>query len=416
MKVTRKNNPAENDITVNSSQVHTPQMTVRRIVHEREKRKMNVAAYARVSTLAEEQDESFETQVAYYTNFIKNTKQWNFAGIYADHGKSGLSVAKRPEFQRMIQDAMDGKIDIILVKSISRFGRNSLEAQTYVHKLKEKRVEVRFEREQISSFDPQADMVSNFLVAVAQAESHSISQNIRWSYEKLAEQGIRHLGNNRVLGYDEVDGVLTPNEDAWVVRFIFEKYANGKSMRKIADELEKHGFETLRGRKKLSVATIEGILCNEIYKGDRRLQKAPHANLLTHRPEKGTEYKTYYLEADHEGIVSKELWEKVQKVLATPKKELSNKNSHFLRGKIICEDCGETFVRISRSKAGGKYKCWVCKGRRGGNGCKNIILREDYLLTLIKEMLGASDEETCARIEHIFVFENGWIEIVSDNQ
>ena len=415
MKVTRINNTADH-----TSQVQTPpqvtanpppQMTVRRIVHEQEIRKRNVAAYARVSTLTEEQDESFETQVSYYTNLIKNTEQWNFAGIYADHGKSGLSAAKRPEFQRMIQDAMDGKIDIILVKSISRFGRNSLEAQTYVHKLKEIGVEVRFEREQISSFDPQADMVFNFLVAVAQAESNSISQNIRWSYEKLAEQGIRHLGNNRVLGYDEVDGVLTPNEDAWVVRFIFEEYANGKSMRKIADELEKMGFETMRGCKKLSVATIEGILRNEIYKGDRRLQKTSHVNLLTHRPEKGTEYKTYYLEADHEGIVSKELWEKVQEVLATPKKELSNKNSHFLRGKIICEDCGETFVRISRRNAGGKYKCWVCKGRRERSGCKNIILREDYLLSLIAEMIGASDEKTCVGIEQIFVFSNGRLEV-----
>ena len=109
--------------------------------------------------------------------------------------------------------------------------------------------------------------------------------------------------------------------------------------------------------------------------------------------------------------MSKELWEKVQEVLATPKKELSNKNSHFLRGKIICEDCGETFVRISRRNAGGKYKCWVCKGRRERSGCKNIILREDYLLSLIAEMIGASDEKTCVGIEQIFVFSNGRLEV-----
>lgn len=411
MKVTRINNPTQFQTPPQVTANPPPQMTVRKIVHEQEIRKKNAAAYARVSTLTDEQDESFETQVSYYTTLIRDTEQWNFTGVYADHGKSGLSAEQRPEFQRMIQDAMEGKIDIILVKSISRFGRNSLEAQTYVHKLKEIGVEVCFEREGVSSFDPQADMIFNFLVAVAQEESKSISQNIRWSYEKLAEQGIRHLGNNRVLGYDEVDGVLTPNEDAWVVRFIFEEYVQGRTIRWISDELEKMGFETMRGCKKLSVATIEGILRNEIYKGDRRLQKTPHANLLTHRPEKGTEYKTYYLEDDHEGIVSKELWQKVQEVLATPKETYVNKNSHYLRGKIICEDCGETFVRISRRNAHGKYKCWVCKGRREGSGCKNIILREDYLLSLIVEMIGASDEESCAGIEQIFVFSNGRLEI-----
>ncbi|MGN0983758.1 MAG: recombinase family protein, partial [Gemmiger sp.] len=318
-------------------------MKIRRITPARENRTLNVAAYARVSTLSEEQGESFETQVEYYTTRIKNTANWNFVGVYADQGASGLSVEKRPGFQRMFRDAMAGKIDTILVKSISRFGRNGLEAQTYVHKLKERGVEVNFEREDVSSFNPQADMVFNFLVAVAQEESKSISQNIRWSYEKLAEQGTRHLGSNRVLGYDEVDGVLTPNESAWAVRFIFEEYARGKSMRRIADELENRGFETLRGRKKLSVATIEGMLRNELYKGDRRLQKAPHVDLLTHRPEPGTEYKTYYLEADHEGIVSKELWERVQRVLATPKKTYTNKNSHYLRGRILCGSCGEPY-------------------------------------------------------------------------
>ena len=175
-------------------------MRVRKVCSEREQRKLNVAAYARVSTLSEEQDESFETQVEYYTTLISNTEAWNLVDIYADHGKSGLSADKRPGFQRMFRDAMAGKIDKILVKSISRFGRNSLEAETYVHKLKEKGVEVFFEREGISSFNPQSDMVFSFLAAVTQEESKSISQNIRWTYEKLAEKGIRHLGNNRVLG------------------------------------------------------------------------------------------------------------------------------------------------------------------------------------------------------------------------
>ena len=117
----------------------------------------------------------------------------------------------------MFNDAMNNKIDLILVKSISRFGRNSLEAQDYIHTLKEKGVEVYFERENISSLDPQTELLFNFLSAVAQEESKSISLNTKWAYEKLAKQGIRHLGNNRVLGYDELNGTLTPNKDATIV-------------------------------------------------------------------------------------------------------------------------------------------------------------------------------------------------------
>lgn len=376
-------------------------MKVRRINPIREVQKKKVAAYARVSTLSEEQDESFETQVAYYTALINSKPEWEFAGVYADHGKSGLSVEKRPEFQRMFQDAMDGKIEIILVKSISRFGRNSLEAMTYVHKLKELRVEVRFEREGISSFDPQSDMVFNFLVAVAQEESRSISMNTRWANEKLAKQGIRHIGSNKVLGYDEVNGVLTPNQDAWVVRFIYEEYAAGKSMGKIADDLKMRGYVTLRGKERLDESTIAAILRNELYKGDQRIQKQPPKDLLTKKPDYSKEYTSYYVEDNHEGIVSRDLWDRVQEVLATPKTTYSNKKSHPLRGRIVCGECGEPFVRVSRKNASGTFKTWVCKGRNTGSGCRCPIIREEK----IEELVDVDDEKK------IIVHGDGRIEI-----
>ena len=392
-------------------------MRVRRVIHESETRKKNVAAYARVSTLSEEQNESFETQVSYFTAFIDSVEHWNFAGVYADHGKSGLSAQHRPEFMRMIADAMDKKIDIILVKSISRFGRNSLEAQTFVHQLKEKGVEVRFERESISSFNPQSDMIFNFLVAVAQEESKSISQNVRWTYEKLAEQGIRHLGNNHVLGYDEVQGVLTPNKDAWVVKLIFEEYVNGKSMREIADILQKKGFVTMRGKEKLAKSTIAGILRNEIYKGDRLLQKQPPRNLLTHKPDFTQEYISRYIQKNHEPIVSPKLWEQAQMVLNTPKDHsvFPNKRSHPLRGKVICGECGSNYYRVTRSTMAGKHKCWVCADRRAGKkrkGCKNSIIREEKLLEILKMNTGVDEIETaCGEIEHMLVFEDGHVEV-----
>ena len=372
-------------------------MNVRRITPVKEIQKKKVAAYARVSTLTEAQDESFETQVAYYTALISSNSQWIFVGVYADHGKSGLSAEKRPDFIRMMNDAMEGKIDIILVKSISRFGRNSLEAQTYEHKLREKGVEVKFEREGISSFDAQADMVFNFLVAVAQEESKSISQNTRWANEKLAKQGIRHLGNNRVLGYDEVNGVLTPNKDAWVVKYIFEEYAAGKSMLQICDGLEKKGFITMTGNTKMRPSTISSILHNELYKGDQRIQKKPPKDLLTKKPDYSKEYTSYYVEDNHEAIVSRELWDKVQEILSSPKTSYTHKDSHPLKGKIVCGECGMPFKRVTRR---GK-KTWVCKERHSGSGCRCAILKEE----LIEEKIV---EEGCKKVT---VYEDGRMEI-----
>ena len=372
-------------------------MNVRRITPVKEIQKKKVAAYARVSTLTEAQDESFETQVAYYTALISSNPQWIFAGVYADHGKSGLSAEKRPDFIRMMNDAMDGKIDIILVKSISRFGRNSLEAQTYVHKLREKGVEVKFEREGISSFDAQADMVFNFLVAVAQEESKSISQNTRWANEKLAKQGIRHLGNNRVLGYDEVNGVLTPNKDAWVVKYIFEEYAAGKSMLQICDGLEKKGFVTMTGNTKMRPSTISSILHNELYKGDQRIQKKPPKDLLSKKPDYSKEYTSYYVEDNHEAIVSRELWDKVQEILTVPKTSYIRNDSHPLKGKIVCGECGMPFKRVTRRG----HKTWVCKGRHTGSGCRCAIIKEEILEKKLEE----------GEFRKITVYEDGRIKV-----
>lgn len=363
-------------------------MKIKRIAPKSEGQKKKVAAYARVSTMKEEQAESFETQMNYFTTFIQSVDHWEFVKVYADEGFSGVSAEKRPGFMQMIADAKEGKIDLILVKSISRFARNSLEAQTYMHLLKEHNVEIRFEREEISSFDPQAEMIFNFLVIIAQEESKSISENMKWSFRKKAKQGIRHVGNNHVLGYDEVDGVLTPNGDAWIVKLIFTEYAAGKSVREIVDELERQGVKTLRGKDRFHPDTLLGMLHNEVYKGDRLLQKEPHTNVLTHRPEKGTPYTSYYIECDHEPIVSKELWDEVQVVLATPKdrSKTRNKNSHYLRGKVICGECGNPFVRVKRSNAHGVFRTWICSDRKAGKngeGCQCRILREEDLLEMI---------------------------------
>mgnify|MGYP000757969269 FL=1 len=163
-------------------------MKIRHIPSIHQRRKKRVAAYCRVSTDMKIQEESFETQVSYYQSYIERNDEWVLAGIYADGGVSATGAAKRPEFMRMIADAMEGKIDLILVKSISRFSRNVVDCQVYVQQLRSKGVEVRFEKERLSSLDASSEMIFSMMAAIAQDESRSISQNIRWGYEKRFAQ------------------------------------------------------------------------------------------------------------------------------------------------------------------------------------------------------------------------------------
>ena len=294
-------------------------MKVRRIAPKQQFRQKRVAAYARVSTLKEEQEESFETQVAYYTSLIEKNADWEFAGIFSDQGFSGVSAEKRPGFQKMIKSADNGDIDLILVKSISRFARNAIEAQEYLRMLKNLNVEVRFERERLSSFDQTAEMTFNMLAAMAQEESHAISRRMRWSLDKRAEKGERKIA--RVFGYDVKNGELMPNRDAKVVKEIFKLYSEGYSTSEISEILvKKHGTE-------ISYSTVTKILKNEIYVGDRHIQKNAPQNYLTKKPDDTVSYDSYYVKDNHEGIVSRELWEKVQERINGPRR---HRNSHFM--------------------------------------------------------------------------------------
>lgn len=287
-------------------------MKIYRIASRREGRKLRVAAYARVSTGAEEQAESYETQINYYTRLIRQNAAWEYAGVYADRAKTALSAERRPAFQRMIADAKARAFDLLLVKSISRFARNAADAQEYVHLLKACGVEARFEAEGISSFDPAAEMMFNLLAAVAQQESKNKSEYVRWTYRKLAERGVRHIGNNRVLGYDEVMGVLTPNDDAWIVKMIFERYAAGASVPQIAKALNEAGAKRLRSDRPFTASVIYPMLRNEIYVGDRLLQKSPPRDYLTKKPDAAIPYMSRYIARDHEAIIDAGTWRIVQ--------------------------------------------------------------------------------------------------------
>jgi DNA invertase Pin-like site-specific DNA recombinase len=334
-------------------------MIIRKIPPKTNINKKRVAAYARVSTLSEEQAESYETQVNYYTNYIKNNENWEFVKVYSDKGISGLSAEKRLGFMSMIEDAKNKKMDLILVKSISRFARNVVEAQKYLRELKMFDVEVKFERENISSFDQTADMTFNMLAAVAQEESRAISERVKWANNKRAEQGIRRLGNGKIIGYDEIDGILTPNKDSWLVVEVFKKYVQGETYKLIVECINKKLNYNL-----LTIPIVRYMLKNEVYVGDRLIQKIPPQNYITKRPDKNTSYKSYYIALKG-----------------------SREESHFMFGKVYCASCGAVMKRKKTLKKGEDVYVWKCSDRlkgKKGNGCKNKFILEEDLLDEIK--------------------------------
>lgn len=212
-------------------------MIIKKIMPKSSIAKKRVAAYCRVSTLREDQVESFETQRRYYTDLIESHPEWEMVKIYADR-HSATKAENRPGFQEMAADAQARKMDIILCKSISRFSRNVVDCQRYTKWFQTLGVTVIFEEQDIRTDDPTSDFVLSMMAAVAQDESHSISANVQLAYENRFARGEYNLGNNRILGYDCVDGVLVPNKDAWIVREAFKRFIEGESYRQIAKNLE----------------------------------------------------------------------------------------------------------------------------------------------------------------------------------
>ena len=304
----------------------------------------------------------------------------------------------------MIADGLDDKLDLILVKSISRFFRNIVDCQQYVKRLQAKGVEVYFEREHLSTMDPSAEMLFSLMGAIAQNESRSISEHMKWSLQKRFERGEYRLGSNKVLGYDtNKEGELVPNEDAWIIRMAFQLFSEGKGYTEIAQHLTSVGAHRLRSERPMAVSTIQHMVRNEIYVGDRRLQKQAPRDFLSKRIDPTKEYKSYYLTDDHEPIVDRETWNKVQHILAETKLLVSmgvsskGKNHHVLFGRVFCGVCGAPYLRrtlpgrLEPGEVKSYHKVWNCKTRqmgKAGNGCKNDFIGEDELLRRITQQLG----------------------------
>ena len=346
--------------------------------------KRRTAGYARVSTDKDEQFTSYEAQVDYYTQYIKKNPEWEFVKVYTDEGISGTSTKRRDGFNEMIEAALNGEIDLIVTKSVSRFARNTVDSLLTIRKLKEKGVEVFFEKENIWTLDSKGELLLTIMSSIAQEESRSISENVTWGKRKSAADGKVSLAYKHFLGYDKGEnGTLVINEaQAVYVRRIYRDFMAGKTAWTIADELTAEGVPTPAGCKKWRVTTVESILTNEKYKGSALLQKTFTVDYLSKKIKVNEgEVPQYFVEESHPAIIPPEEWERVQKEYAR-RRSLGRKYSGngIFATRIVCGDCGAFFGAKVWNSTSEKYRriIWQCNDKfKGEHKCETIHLSEE---------------------------------------
>lgn len=318
--------------TVYSNKAEQPKFTKRR-----------VAGYARVSTDHEEQATSYEAQMRYYTDYISSRLDWEFVKMYSDEGITGTNTKQRVGFNSMVNDALAGKIDLIITKSVSRFARNTVDSLSTVRKLKDAGVEIYFEKENIWTFDAKGELLITIMSSLAQEESRSISENVTWGKRKQYERGKVSIPFKNVLGFERgPNGELVVNEEeAKIVRYIFHEFLLGKNANSIAKELTEQGIPSPTGKKKWYYGTIRRMLQNEKYKGDALLQKSFTTNFLTKQTKVNEgELPQYYVENNHEAIIDKDTFDLVQYELKI--RERRGSASQF-SGMLVCATCGAVY-------------------------------------------------------------------------
>ena len=371
-------------------------------------KKLRVAAYCRVSTETEEQNSSYEVQVAHYTEFIKKNAEWEFAGIFADDGISGTNTKKREEFNRMIDECMEGNIDLVITKSISRFARNTLDCLKYIRQLKDKNISVFFEKENINTMDTKGEVLLTIMASLAQQESQSLSQNVKLGLQYRYQQGKVQVNHNRFMGYtkDEEGNLIIVPEEAEIIKRIYREYLEGKSLAGIGRDLEKDGILTAAGKPRWRPETIKKILLNEKYIGDALLQKTFTVDFLTKKRVKNEGHvPQYYVENSHEAIIPKELFLQAQEELhrrnniytGADKNKRLYSSKYALSTITFCGDCGDIYRRVYWNIRGRKEFVWRCVTRieQGPETCKNRTVKEgdlyDAVMTAINRLLAGGD-------------------------
>ena len=343
------------------------------------KRQLRVAAYCRVSTDDEEQLTSYEAQKNYYTDKIMTNKEWTMAGIFADEGITGTSARKRPEFLRMIRQCKQGKIDIVLTKSVSRFARNTVDCLNYVRALKEFGIAVIFEKENMNTLEVDSEILITMLGAFAQSESESISANVRWGIRQAMKEGKATIQYKYLYGYrkgDDGKPEIIPDQ-AEVVRKIYDLFLSGTPVRGIQEYLNASAVPNINGEPKWARSAIDSILTNEKYCGDVLLQKTYIDDCINKKVKKNTgQLPMYLVQNHHEGIISRETFDAAQAELSRRNagRSPSKKNAptgrsrysskYALSDRLYCGECGTRYQRCTwRNRNGSKRIVWRCVSR-----------------------------------------------------
>ncbi len=364
--------------------------------------KKRVAAYCRVSTDNEDQANSFESQQRYFRQYIERNPDWELYAIFADEGISGTNTKKRKEFNRMIECAKNGNFDLIITKEISRFARNTLDSIFYTRDLKKHGVGVIFLNDNINTLDGDAELRLAIMSSIAQEESRKTSERVKWGQKRQMEQGV--VFGRSMLGYDVKDGKMTINEEgAKIVRLIFHKFVDeGKGTHVIARELREEGIEPMRVKEWQNTVILR-VIRNEKYCGDLVQKKTYTPDFLSHEKKYNRGQEEFVILKDHhEPIISRELFDKANRILDAKSLSQEGKAKHSNRypfsGKIKCGRCGASYVaRYKTRKDGSRYKAWRCyeaanHGRphidKAGNqvGCSGESIRNEdaiYLLYLV---------------------------------
>ncbi|MBR0295609.1 MAG: recombinase family protein [Bacilli bacterium] len=369
-------------------------------------RKKRVAAYARVSTDFEDQLNSFENQKKTYMAKISENASWEFVDLYSDEGITGTSLKNREGFKNMIKDALEGKIDLILVKSISRFARNTVDCIKTKRELQEKGVEIYFEKENISSLDGASETMLTIYASFAQEESRQISTNVTWGIRSRMKEGTYRSYSKGVLGYKVTDDNKLEIDPVGkeTVKLIFEMFMDGLSYRDIVAKLKNEGHLTVTGKTNWDVGLISRILSNEKYCGDIIYQKTYCKNYLTHEREiNDNKISQFFIPAHHESIISKEKFMYVQ-LLRKERNEsyvstLDNGRGKELSGLVYCACCGRTMHRVEYARGTKSHRYVLsCKmqSRKKINfiqcKCKNTI-DYDTLKALLIELVNKETKE-----------------------
>ena len=350
--------------------------------------KRRVAAYARVSTEQEEQLNSYEAQVDFYTNYIKSRDDWEFVRIFTDSGVTGCNTKRRTGFQSMVEEALAGRIDLIITKSVSRFARNTVDSLTTIRKLKEHGVECYFEKENIWTFDGKGELLLTIMSSLAQEESRSISENCIWGQRKRMADGKYSVAFSHFLGYDKGEnGEFVINEEqAKIVRRIFGLFLKGRSPVAIAKLLMEENIPSPTGKEKWYSTTVKGILTNEKYRGSALLQKTYTADFLTKQVKKNRgEVQQYYVEDGHPAIIDPAVFDMVQRMMEVrhPGKNRASCVGTF-SSMIRCGDCGSWYgSKVWHSTDKYRRVIWRCNHKYdNGTKCSTPHFTEDELKTL----------------------------------